>query len=152
MDISGWVSHWASWAPRKVAVHFQGVDISYGELDERVGRAASVLREAGVGRGDRVAHLGLNSPEMLELLFGCARLGAMFVPLNWRLTTAEHLAQLADADPADIVVERELQAGLDGVRSRLPQVPVLALGGRAEGIEAARRGDYAALRAAAPPY
>ena len=38
-----------------------------------------------VGRGDRVAFLGFNSPEMIAILFACARIGAIVVPLNWRL-------------------------------------------------------------------
>jgi acyl-CoA synthetase (AMP-forming)/AMP-acid ligase II len=43
-----------------------------------------------VKRGDCVAFLGYNSPEMLALLFSCARLGALFMPLNWRLAAPEH--------------------------------------------------------------
>ena len=50
-------------------------------------------------KGDRVAWLGYNSPEMLVLLFALARLGAILVPLNWRLTAAEHRTILADCSP-----------------------------------------------------
>ena len=49
--------------------------------------------------GDRVAWLGYNHPDMLVLLFALARLGAILVPLNWRLTAAEHKAILADCTP-----------------------------------------------------
>ena len=52
-----------------------------------------------VKKGDRVAWLGYNHPEMLVLLFALARLGAILVPLNWRLTAAEHKAILADCTP-----------------------------------------------------
>jgi fatty-acyl-CoA synthase len=52
-----------------------------------------------VKKGDRVAWLGYNHPEMLVLLFALARLGAILVPLNWRLTAAEHKAILADCAP-----------------------------------------------------
>jgi len=52
-----------------------------------------------VQKGDRVAWLGYNHPEMLVLLFALARLGAILVPLNWRLTAAEHKAILADCAP-----------------------------------------------------
>jgi fatty-acyl-CoA synthase len=52
-----------------------------------------------VERGERVAWLGYNSPEMLVLLFALARRGAILVPLNWRLTAAEHRAILEDCRP-----------------------------------------------------
>jgi acyl-CoA synthetase (AMP-forming)/AMP-acid ligase II len=56
--------------------------------------------------GDRVAYLGYNSPVVLELLFACARLGAIFVPLNWRLTAAEHRVVLGDAEPSALSPSR----------------------------------------------
>ena len=63
MDISHWISHWADWHGARTAVHFAGQDISYGEMDSRVRRLAAMLqRELAVGKGDRVAHLGYNSP------------------------------------------------------------------------------------------
>jgi fatty-acyl-CoA synthase len=52
-----------------------------------------------VTKGDRVAWLGYNSPDMLVLLFALARLGAILVPLNWRLAAAEHRAILDDCKP-----------------------------------------------------
>jgi acyl-CoA synthetase (AMP-forming)/AMP-acid ligase II len=52
-----------------------------------------------------VAWLGYNSPELLALLFACARLGAMFMPLNWRLAAPEHKQMLEDCPPAVLFVE-----------------------------------------------
>ena len=48
-----------------------------------------MLREGGIREGDRVGYLGLNHPAFLETMFAAARLGAIFVPLNFRLTGAE---------------------------------------------------------------
>jgi fatty-acyl-CoA synthase len=62
----------------------------------QVQRTSNALQ---VKKGDRVAWLGYNHPEMLVLLFALARLGAILVPLNWRLTAAEHKAILADCTP-----------------------------------------------------
>ena len=96
-DISGWIAHRAGWAPDDTAIRFEGSDISYAALEDRIGRLAGALADAfGIAGGDRVAHLGVNAPEMIELLFACARLGAIFVPLNGRLTVEEHLWQLRD--------------------------------------------------------
>ena len=70
-------------------------------------RAAGVLKaEFGVNRGDRVAILSLNRPDYLVLLYACARLGAMLVPLNWRLAVAEQLFILSDASVKVLVLEQ----------------------------------------------
>ena len=104
MELSHWISHWADWQGAKVALHFQGQDISYGAMDARVGNLAAMLSgQLGVGKGDRVAHLGYNSPELLELLFACARLGAMLVPLNWRLAAPEHAWILRNCEPRAVL-------------------------------------------------
>ncbi|MGH6912591.1 MAG: AMP-binding protein, partial [Geminicoccales bacterium] len=80
MELSDWIERRADFTPDKPALRFEGRAISYRELAGRIGRLAAMLkRELGVGRGDRVAYLGLNSPEMLDLLFACARLGALLV-------------------------------------------------------------------------
>ena len=67
--------------------------------------------------GDRVAYLGFNHPLVLELLYACARLGAIFVPLNWRLAPPEHSEILRDCSPNVLFVGAELraQAGEVGV-------------------------------------
>jgi len=104
MDISTWIERWADFAPEKTAILFEDRDITYRALDADIRALACALRnELGVKRGDRVAHLGFNSPEMLVLLFACARLGAILVPLNWRLTVPEHAYILRDAG-ADVLL------------------------------------------------
>ncbi len=74
--------------------------ISYRAWNEDANRTANLLRErAGVGRGDRVAVLAHNSVVYLDLLFACAKLGALFVPLNTRLGLHELGAIVADTSP-----------------------------------------------------
>ncbi len=80
MDVSGWVSHWAAWTPRKTALRFEGRAITYADLEQRVGTLAGFLLSRGVTAGDRVAYLGPNCPHLLVSLFACARLGAIFCP------------------------------------------------------------------------
>ena len=105
-DISGWIAQRAGWAPDDTAIRFEGSDITYAALEDRIGRTAGALAGAfGIGEGDRVAHLGINAPEMIDLLFACARLGAIFVPLNGRLTVEECLWQLQDCGARLLVVE-----------------------------------------------
>jgi fatty-acyl-CoA synthase len=105
MDLSSWIERHADRTPGDVAIHFEGNAHSWEALDRQMRRMAGALAELGIGRGDRVAHLGYNSPLFLVLLFACARLGAMLVPLNWRLAAPEHRVILADAEPALLLYE-----------------------------------------------
>ena len=72
--------------------------------------------------GDRVAYLGYNSPVVLELLFACARLGAVLVPLNWRLTASEHRFVLGDAEPSALFAEPDFYARAEEVRGGVPHL------------------------------
>lgn len=83
--------------------------LSFAEVDERSSRVANVLLSLGVGPGDRVAVLAGNSPEFCELAFAVGKTDAVLVGLNWRLAAAELVAILADAEPAVVVVEPDLE-------------------------------------------
>jgi len=110
MDLSNWIGHHAGQTPDKLALRFAGRDYSYAQLAALVDQLGAALAAAGVRRGACVAYLGFNSPEMLALLFACARLGALFMPLNWRLAGPEHRQMLEDCSPTIIFVEAPFQA------------------------------------------
>ena len=87
-----WIAHFARRTPNKTAVIDLASDrrFTYAQFDARISRLATHLRERlGVTRGDRVAVLALNTTDTLEVQFACGRLGAIFVPLNVRLTVPE---------------------------------------------------------------
>jgi fatty-acyl-CoA synthase len=90
----------------KTALHFEGRDFTYGELADEVDRTAGTLQ---IEKGERVAWLGYNHPQMLVLLFALARLGGILVPLNWRLTAAEHRQILADCSPKRIFTDEDFK-------------------------------------------
>ena len=107
-DICQWIEAHAAFIPGKTAIHCEGLDISYAELLAQVQNTTRFLKNAhSVGRGDRIAYLGLNSPELLILLFACARLGAMLVPLNWRLAIPELEYILNHAAPRLLICDDE---------------------------------------------
>jgi long-chain acyl-CoA synthetase len=91
------VRHWAAERGDSVALVHGGRALTYRELDDRSSRLAQALRAAGVGPGVRVAHLDRTGLEVVELLFAVAKLGAVLVPLNWRLALPELTAIVADA-------------------------------------------------------
>jgi fatty-acyl-CoA synthase len=89
MNVAWWVQRWSEIHPQKPAINFEGRAISYAELHARSEEAASWLQSLGLEKGDRVAVLLDNCPEFIELYLACARLGAIFVPFNFRLATPE---------------------------------------------------------------
>ncbi|MCZ7565399.1 MAG: AMP-binding protein [Burkholderiales bacterium] len=131
MDLARWIHANAGFAPTKPALRFEGQDISYAGLARKIDALAGALDAAGLGAGDRAAFLGLNNPEALALLFACARLGALCVPLNWRLAPPEHRATLADCAPRLLVAEPAFAAAIDGVRASLAPMRFVALGAAA---------------------
>jgi long-chain acyl-CoA synthetase len=80
-----------------VAVLEGGRELTFAALDARSNRLAQALRGSGVGPGDRVAYLDRTAPEVLELLFAVSKLGAVIVPMNWRLAVPELAAVLEDS-------------------------------------------------------
>ncbi|MEX2519325.1 MAG: AMP-binding protein [Paracoccaceae bacterium] len=108
MTIDAWIAAHAARAPGSAAVFFEGEVWSYGELADRIDARAAALLAAGMRRGDRVAWLGLNHPEVFTLLFACARIGAVLAPLNWRLAAAEMTRIVEDSAPRLILHDDEL--------------------------------------------
>ena len=83
------LAHHASRAPDKVITVFEGETTTYGEMAERAIALAGGLSERGVGQGDVVALLSYNCPEFLETVFAANYLGAIAMPINWRLAAPE---------------------------------------------------------------
>jgi fatty-acyl-CoA synthase len=98
---------WARLTPDKTALvdRMSHRRWSYAELNDASDRWALLLSARNVGAGDRVAVLSGNRPDVVALYYGCARVGAALVPLNWRLSVAELGRVLDDADVSLIVGE-----------------------------------------------
>ena len=90
MNLSRIIEHWAAMAGAKCAIHHQGIDWTYAILWQRIDTATAVLANAyAVRAGERIAYLGLNHPDFIIFLMALARLGAIAVPLNFRLAAPE---------------------------------------------------------------
>jgi long-chain acyl-CoA synthetase len=126
--------------PQAPALTFEGVTLSFAQLDASSSQSANALSGAGVRAGDRVALLAKNCAEYYELIFACNKIGAIVVGLNWRLAAAEISAIVADAGPAVIIVGPSEQALLsEQARTENGLRRVVMLGE-----------EYDAWRAAAP--
>ncbi len=125
MDLSDLIARHAALSPDKPALVFEREVLSYAALHARIELTARALKsEFGVSRGDRVAILSLNRPDYLVLLYACARLGAMLVPLNWRLAAAEQMFILSDAAVKVLLLEQAFAEILPALERDLPDTRV----------------------------
>jgi fatty-acyl-CoA synthase len=111
MNWSAVLTHHASRSPDKAMTVFEGVTTTYGEMAARAGALAAGLSEQGVRQGDVVALLSYNCPEFLETIFAANHLGAIAMPINWRLAAPEVRYILEHAE-AKVFVHDESLAGL----------------------------------------
>jgi long-chain acyl-CoA synthetase len=105
-----------------VAIEHEGRTLTFGELDERSSRLAQSLRATGVRAGDRVAYLDRTAPEVIELLFAASKLGAVIVPMNWRLAVPELAAVIRDSQARVLIAGpgyADVAADLVGGRGQL---------------------------------
>ena len=114
----------------KVALVYRDVRLTYKTLRARVRRIGSALLAAGIGHGDRVAILSENRNEYVELFLGITGIGAIAVPLNYRLSPEEHAAILGDAEPAMMFAAAPFQDNVARVQAEVSSLTrVLGIGG-----------------------
>jgi len=147
MTLAGWIDRHAAFTPDQVALAHADGSLTYAELADAIARTAGMLHDRlGVRLGDRVVWLGYNAPEMLVLLFACCRLGAIFLPLNWRLAAPEHTWILDDCQAKVLFAGTEFIEHAAGLCTG-QQMPQLV------GIDVADQSvqDYSVLCAGATP-
>ncbi len=103
MNLAGPLRYWSQRDPDRMAIAMGDRELTWAELDGRTSRLAQGLRGLGVGLGDRVAALVPNCIEFCETVLACFKLGATFVPLNYRLAPAE-LAEIIERCGASAIV------------------------------------------------
>lgn len=134
--------------PDATAFVFEGHRLTFAQLDERVNRLARALAERGVAPGDRVAVLMTNRLEVVESYLAGCRLGAIVVPVNFRLAAAEIDYIIGDSGAKALVVDAGLAATARTVRAGMRNpLPCLVTGG-AEAEAGAGAEPYEAALAA----
>jgi fatty-acyl-CoA synthase len=114
--LGGWPARRAMISPDRTAMIFDDRRITYGEFAGRVTKLAAQLRASGVDEGDRVGYLGPNHPAFVETMFATHMLGAVFVPLNFRLAAPEIAYMIADAG-ITLLVQAPGTAEVTGIRT-----------------------------------
>lgn len=115
----------ARWSGERTAFVFDGREHSNAEYAARGLKLAGALAGAGVERGDRVAIVAQNRPEYLDLYAAAARLGAIVVPVNWRLSADEMAHAITDTTPKLLLADAEYQPALAALRERCPGLQAL---------------------------
>jgi fatty-acyl-CoA synthase len=143
-ELSRWIERQAATRGDGAAIVFAGETLTYAELWRRVlGAAKAMAGPLGIRPGDRVAYLGLNAPAVLELLFAASRIGAVFVPLNHRLTPAEHAYMIERTEPKVLVAAAGFARHVGALRALCPSLRVVSADGGALDAPAP---SYPALR------
>ena len=109
----------AALTPERPALIFREDRWTYRDLNRLTNRVANGLHALGVNPGDRVGFLGLNHPRFLFTLYGAAKLGAIFVPLNFRLTGPELAFIIRDAGLQTLVYEESFASIIDEIRDQI---------------------------------
>ena len=113
-----------------VAIEYEGRSITFATLDRRSSQVANALRAAGVGPRDRVAYVEKNGPEYFETAFGIAKINAVNVGVNWRLTPEEMAFVINDAGAKAVLVGPEFVPHMEKIEHELDTVTtIVAIGG-----------------------
>ncbi len=128
MIVGDLIAHFASSQPDRPAVEFEGTTTTWGEFGERVDRLIDALVSTyGVSKGDRVAVLSHNRPEIVEVLGAAEKGGFVAVALSWRLLPHELLALIRDAQPSVLVVQQRHVPTIEAIRAQLGPVSLVHL-------------------------
>ncbi len=133
MNVAWWVERWADLHPNKVAVYWDESSITYKELMGKMDQVCCLLQSLGLEKGDRLCVMMKNSLEFLLLFLACAKLGVIFVPINFRLTGPEVQYILGNARPRVFVFEKEYWdiIGPLGLEIHRPPISLLVVDGPA---------------------
>ena len=92
-------------APKKIAINFEGLEISYLQFIKNIELVSTLFYLKQLKKGDRVIWLGQNDPKAIETFFACAKLGLIFIPINWRLSFEEVNEILEHSKPSFIIYQ-----------------------------------------------
>jgi len=120
--------------PDREAVVDGALRLTYAQLFDRCDRWSKVLQRLGVEQGDRVAYVSANTHQMLESFYAVPQLGAVLVPINYRLVADDFAYIIAHCGAKVVCAEPDHAAMIDTIRERLPGVRAfVVLGGAREG-------------------
>ena len=121
--------------PEKVALVFEGRRWTYAQWNRAVNKAAHAFRAAGIGKGERVAFLTYNLPEQVTGFYALMKIGAVPVPINYRLAPNEVKYIVDDSRARILVFEEALRAPVAAIQDQIAVEKLLYIGAKPEGNE-----------------
>src|SRR5260370_15402244 len=108
--------------PERVAVIDGDSRWTYAQFLDRCDRWSAALQKLGIGRGDRVAYLAPNTHAQLESFYAVPQIGAVLVPLNYRLTADDFVYLINHSGARVVCAHADYLAAVDSIRSQIPGV------------------------------
>jgi len=122
--------------PEKIALaDYGGERFTYNRLNERVNKLANTLKDIGIRKGDKVAYLLYNCTQFVEIHYAVAKVGALGVPLNFRLTGRELLYQLNDSDSVVLFYGKEFVETVNEIRNDIGVKHYICLKGDSDSLD-----------------
>src|SRR5207247_6240144 len=120
--------------PEREAVVDGDLRLSYEQFFDRCDAWSAALQALGVKQGDRVAYIATNTHAQLESFYAVPQIGAVLVPLNYRLTPDDFAYIISHSGATVVCAHSDYLAAVDGIRDQIPNVPhFVALAGGADG-------------------
>ncbi|MBP7952207.1 MAG: long-chain-fatty-acid--CoA ligase [Sphingorhabdus sp.] len=122
LSFDEFIRHWSAERASRTALSQDDRTISFAGLDDATRRVVALLTQMGLGKGDRIAWLGKNSDLYLILFYGAARIGAVMVPIGWRLAPAEWEFIINDTHAKAVFTGTGFDGALSAITDALPMV------------------------------
>jgi len=122
--VGQWIEKWAKRIPDKTAIIDEDKKITYGQFFDRICALSGYLMKKGIRKGDRVGVLSYNCKEYLEIYFALSRIGAILVPLNYRLVPSELDFLIQDSEMAFLFFHEDLTESVLGIKSNFKIKPI----------------------------
>src|SRR5882724_9323372 len=106
INLSSFIAFHARRTPERCALKYRGEEISYAAFDGRIRSVGGWLSSVGIGPNDVVAVLMKNSPAFLDIAFAASHIGAIFLPINYRLASDE-IAHIVENSGARVLIADE---------------------------------------------
>ena len=122
MNIGAWPARWADLYPEQTCITYEDLNLSNKIFNIRINKLAHAFQESGVKKEDRVCILMANSHVFLEVFFALSKLGAILVPLNFRLSTNELEFIINNCEPCAMIYSPEFSSMVQELKGRIPSV------------------------------
>jgi fatty-acyl-CoA synthase len=120
INVGEWIKKWSHLQPRKKALIFEDQAFAYQTVNLRVNQLCHLFLQMGINKGDRVSVLLRNCNQYVEIFFALSKIGAILVPLNWRLVEPELQFIIKDSGSRTLIFETEFVSAVHSIRSGLP--------------------------------